>query len=223
MLNQEIYEARHRLGGVSFLMNDNQRLFYNKVCSYQQQLEQCKTELAAPLIPVSQEVSHLEAIWQTYQASRIAELERKQEVLRQLVRIGVEVLAKGKNSVLEYEFRRLEIELNPVLFLCDDIEAYLHPAFGTIAELKEAVATKIYEHLKELRARVKVLIKKIRPGFIADLRQRFRSIMHFLFKNLDDCSDKHNAWIHFQALCLIKNNYSNAKYKNAYPNSRGVL
>jgi hypothetical protein len=218
LLNEDIYEARRQLGRLSFLVSDDQRQLYRKICLYQQQLEECNADLGAIHNCFDGEDGSLENIFQRFYATRTKDLEHQKALLLGLIDIGVRLVVSGKDSVMEFEFRQLEAEIGSYIFLLHDIEGYLHPPFdpGKNSAVKAAIVKRIRERLKELRARVRLLIKKCRLGFLPDLRQRFRSIMRFLFKNLDDCGDDDNALTDLQASLFIITNNKNEKHKTAY-------
>lgn len=251
-LNVDIYESTNLLKRIDGLGDKAYPRYFRKLHSYLRDLEQCKEQRLmwehvtiadySPYAPSKRDrenVINYPAVryYSLTEAGNIAmamhfwwlgrgrlkDLRRKQKILEDIVNVCVNLVCTGDDPFLEYELRRLEKELNPLPFDIGNIER-IFPVFddGLFVELKETVTQWIYERLRELRRWAIVLIKRSCSPFIPDLRLFFRKKIRFLFKNLDDCSDDHNALSYFQALSFINNNYSNETHKRTYSGTAGT-
>jgi hypothetical protein len=205
-LNDQIFSSMNRLTSLSKLTDNRLGVYYRKLTNYWLELDKCKHERAALDLRLETPPDYWPQVFYAFDCDQQKRLNRRQIVLEQLVDLGVKLVTTGSDEHLEFKFQTLESELDAVFVCLDGIDYYFPPvsAKDLHIEVTKFLRKKIKENVKLLRKNARILIKKIRSGFIPDLRQRFRALMRFLFKNLDDCSDHHEVLTRLQPLCIIK-------------------
>jgi hypothetical protein len=153
--------------------------------NYQSQLASIRNTLSH-----STEISNLywQAAAEYLTPTHKLELVTKYQQIEKLVSMGVERLAIGDQPTLNKRFKSLESDL--IFQYCDSlwlVEAKT-PKDLTNAKsaILESVQAKINEHLHQLRKEIGIRIFRLRSGLAIDRRAKFRAIVHFIFKNLDD-------------------------------------
>lgn len=114
-------------------------------------------------------------------------LTEKEKILHELIEVTEKLKTYYYDLELIDHFRSLEIELSFYLDYGDRIllNPEIYSSFFVIHETKEA--------LKTLRKVLNSFLGKKFIAFIRDIRQSFRNIIKFLFKNMDDEGVENNV------------------------------
>lgn len=121
----------------------------------------------------------------------------KEDILSKLISVSDKLILHYDNQDLKDEFKKLELELHNYLDGYDLLVFHL----GRISKASNTSDLKVQLHYIKNE-----LYFSLRNKFLAvsrDLRQSFRDIIKFLFKNMDDESHDHNA---------LKTNFLTALY-----------
>jgi len=135
-----------------------------------------------------------ESIFIQFRDEKTKMLERRQNLLEDLIGKGLDLLAIGDSPLLAYQFRNIEVEITWM-----DFDVELTPSAHCIAineakeNLRDAIRSRQRQHLKTLRSSVRKLVRKILSTIAIDRRAQFRSIVHLIFKNMDDYDGKKYA------------------------------
>jgi len=137
----------------------------------------------------------------------VADYYHKRHILAELVRCSYLLTQKCDLNIL-HEFSLLESEYNGIFY-------FENPCFISWSEFSylekvERVKEVIWEYIAEIRQ----LAKKLLSVLVRDLRQIFRSMIRFHFKNLDD-ADESNVLINpSEYQLLLIQHSSNEKLRN---------
>jgi len=167
------------------LLEYERKQYLNKKNKYKIHLHRCEQQLRYPSLFDYCFIDP--AITSTYQFNSEAakqKLEKRKEILVEAIRTIDEFIATNDES-LKFSIKQIESELllyiDPFEYLCDPLEA-TYRVYETSTNPK-----------KFILKRLKVSIRKIVIKISRDLRFSFRSIVRFLFKNMDDNSGDENV------------------------------
>jgi hypothetical protein len=184
-LNKQVCYFKHRSKSIRSNRLSSEYGFFKKLVNYQSQLESIRNTLSHSI-----EISNV--YWQPeprdLTPTNKLELVTRYEQIEKLVSMGVERLAVGDQPTLNERFKSLESDL--IFQYCDDF-CLVHvktPKDLTDAKsaILESVQARINKHLHQLRKEIGIRVFRLRSGLAIDRRARFRAIVHFIFKNLDD-------------------------------------
>ena len=137
----------------------------------------------------------------------------KEDILSKLISVSDKLILHYDNQDLKDEYKNLERELNNYLDGYDLLVFHL----GLISKASNVSELKVQLHYIKNE-----LYFSLRNKFLAvsrDLRQSFRDIIKFLFKNMDDESHDHNALKtnFFTALYYQNKHFHHGKERNHRP------
>jgi hypothetical protein len=113
-------------------------------------------------------------------------IKERLDITERLINLATQIIEKNNFSV-EIEFALLENRLGYEL----DFVTSLYPQFYSESE-QNLHARELQIQIKFILALIKECTRYLFRNFNSDLRFRYRSIVHFLFKNMDDESDESN-------------------------------
>lgn len=209
-LGEEIFKSMKVLSNLGENKPGQLSRYHTKLAKYWRELEQVEEQRLAISSRPAPRGNFWDKFYYRSDLDLLERLGRRQKKLEQLVNLGIKLVATGADELLELQFDMLESSVDAV-FVCVDGVDFTCSSGGTnlYVEAKKFLRKKLREKVKDLRQRVRILIKKIRSGFIPDLRERFRTMMRFLFKNLDDCSDHQEVLFRCQPFLIFRINCRN--------------
>jgi len=199
-------------------------IYRNKIRYFERLLNRVNDQLFAPSIVL--ELYHDQFISPTgphsdyFDTISFSEfLHRKKKVLQHLIKLSQSLIV-NYDEELELHFSKYENELEKYL---DYEDRYLE--FNFPSNLAEDYFFIISNEIRILRSQLTNLFKNRLSHLKRDLRQSFRSIIRFLFKNMDDESDPSNVLMFltsttYSDYSILKNakerNHTKAKYFKKY-------
>jgi len=189
-LNRQAYYFKSRSKSVKSKRSKSDNLVLKKLVNYQSELASIRVTLSHHVEAANDERWRIFALdWARPSGSELRERSLK---IEELISTGIERLALGDRSDLNERFESLENDL--VFRYCDDICIVKVKTPKDVTDVKsailESVQARINEHLHHLQEQIGIAISRVRLGLAIDRRARFRAIVHFIFKNLDDYDSK---------------------------------
>jgi hypothetical protein len=184
-LNKQVFYFRDRSKSIGSNLLKMESTFFKKLVGYQSELSSIRNKFVHTAWEKVTDRPDLFSEWQNEQTQNLV---LRYHSIEGLIATGIERLALGNQPYLNERFESLE---NDFIFQYGDDE-YIGevktPKDITDAKsaILESVQARINEHLYRLRKEVGIRIFRLRLGLAIDRRARFRSIVHGIFKNLDD-------------------------------------
>jgi hypothetical protein len=174
---------------------EEKRDFYkSKITYYSELLKQCNRSLQLDkeiLLTLPEDLKqYINFEWEK-------QVQQKIPILDKLIALATEISETG-NTTKEMMFRWLEVELNSDCIKGFDFADYLTPVNIYIVSSQSpeldslSASLALFAQLKSLQAQFLSIMTRIRRKR-RDLRQSYRSIIRFLFKNMDDETDEDNV------------------------------
>jgi len=181
-LNKKVNNFRNRSKAVKNERTKEENLILKKLAGYQADIVSIQHHSSRITLVEVKRPKHQAVNW-----TEMEEIERYYHRVEELVAAGIERLAVGNSPALNERFKTLENELSFYSY-----HFHLHerktPQEVTNAQtaILESVQARINAHLHQLQNEIAITTFRLRNGLAIDRRARFRSIVHFIFKNLDD-------------------------------------
>jgi hypothetical protein len=185
-LNRQVSYFKRRSESIRSYRPPVESIFFKKLVDYQSKLASIRNKIVHNNI----EIDHLhpQSQFLDWLPTKEFDLVTRYQQIEELVSTGIERLAVGNKSGLKERFQSLEADL--MFHHGEDLYIVEVKTPKEITDAKsmilESVQSRIREHLHQLQKEVGIRIFRLRLGLAIDRRARFRTIVHFIFKNLDD-------------------------------------
>jgi hypothetical protein len=185
-LNESIADIRTQSYDFFLKSSREQNAILQKVAGYKIELDQVMKDFEYwdTHLP---NTGYLDSFYVYYRTRELSRLQQRRSLLERVIGKGLDILAVGDNPLLKFHFRNLEAEIE---WMNNSAEA--STAFQSVCvsdakkNLRDEIKARQREHLKSLRRGVRILVRSLLSGIAIDRRAKFRSIVHFIFKNMDD-------------------------------------
>jgi hypothetical protein len=184
-LNRQVNYFRERSKSIGSKRLNMEGIFFKKLVDYQSELSLIRNKFSHT---AWEKVTDRPDLFSEWQNEQIHDLVLRYHSIEGLIATGIERLALGNRPYLNERFESLENDF--IFHHGDDLYVAEIKTPDDIIDARstilDSVQARINEHLYRLRKEVGIRIFRLRLGLAIDRRAKFRSIVHFIFKNLDD-------------------------------------